>query len=181
MPSILRSAQQAMGVLLLVIVAAQASIASAAGEPIAPADITFEPASPSANESFSGVLHRQGHPGSLGFLEDASGFAEHRVTADTVDLLFDTGCGFLCQPLPDEVVASPFTLPGLPAGHYRVRVLSHFGENPDILADVDLVVGGVVPGATALPLGGGAAGTLLGALVVGAGLLMLRSRTRRLA
>ena len=180
MPSMFRSVLRPLGLLLLLAIAAQPSLASAAGDPIAPAYITFEPDPPRANEAFSGVLHRQGHPASLGFLVEPSGVARHRITADSIDFLFDTGCGFLCPPLPPAVVASPFTLPALPAGPFRVRVLSHFGDNPDVLANVDIVVAGGAPAATALPVGGGVGSTLLGLLVVAAGLVVLRSRVSRI-
>lgn len=179
MSSILRSVRPPLNALLFVMAATAATFASAAGEPVAGAYITFEPNPPPANQVFHGVLHRQGHPGSMGFFAEPSGIARHRITADSVDFLFDTGCGFLCPPLPPAVVASPFTLPALSAGPYRVRILSDFGDSPQVLADVAIVVAGGAPPATALPVGGGFGSTLLGLLVVAAGLVMLRSRVSR--
>jgi hypothetical protein len=179
MPSILRSMLRTVGLLVLMFVAAHASFASSAGEPITGAYVTFELNPPPANQTFHGMLHRQGHPGSLGFLADASGIALHRITADSIDFLFDTGCGFLCPPLPPEVIASPFTLPALPAGPHRVRILSNFGDTPQILADFTIAVGGGAAGAVALPLGGSLGNGLLGVILAAAGVLMLGRRMRR--
>ena len=181
MPSIRRFAcRSACTALILVLATATAPFALAAGEPIAGAYFTFEPNPPPANRIFHGVLHRQGHPNSMGFLAtDPSGVALHRITADSIDVLFDIGCGFLCPPQPPDVIASPFTLPALPAGPHRLRVVSTFGETPEILAEADIVVGaGGGAAAVALPIGGRWGGGVLGAILLAAAMLMLRARTR---
>lgn len=138
-----------------------------------PRNATFRtiPSPPPADQPFDAVFGAVMDPGALGFWGT---HPQYRVQSDRVDLLFDTGCGFICPgPVAPVYIEYPLVMPALAAGRYTVRFAMGDFDNPsEILGEFPMVVGGAAAPAQ-LPAGN-AVPWLLGVLLLTAALARIR-------
>lgn len=117
-----------------------------------PPSFSTNPSPPPPDQQFSAVLRIHVNPWTIGFWEELPLMSN--INGNVVEILFDTGCGFLCPPFDPEYQDYPFTMPALPAGNYVVRFVGAFGQPDPPYAQFDLAVGNGAQTAASLPVGG---------------------------
>lgn len=159
----------AMTLLVFAATAAMLPVPALAQIPAPALTTTIVP--PPANQPFAAAFHYYAHPTAFGF--NGFGGPNIAISGNTITLLFDGGCGFICPGGP-VYATFPFTMPALQSGRYRVRIVTGI-TSPTELAAFDLDVGAT---ATAVPAGSGSAMALLIALLALLGALHQELRNR---
>lgn len=133
-----------------------------------PADITFSPNPPRANEAF--VAHATVDSPGTGYGFDT--LDGPVINGDTITVFFDDDCGIICTPAPIQPIRESLNLPALADGHYTL-ILTR--GNPSLeFARITFQVGGSIH--RPIPATNLFGAMLLAALALGAASFTLSAR-----